>query len=146
MSRGIQSNGVKSEDLRCFDELLGRWEIRHPDSYGLLKKAYSELLQLKGDGTFLWDPNPLWAKPEGCWGIIIDTDTQRPKLYFEERKGVSFRGHWLVFIRLPFGDREETMIHWQRTRCDAVVFGDRIWAGRMVMKTRESSSVPTGTI
>jgi hypothetical protein len=79
-----------------------------------------ENLELRIDGTLPWDPPPPWTKPDGRWGITVDEDTQLMRLYFERRNGGSYRGNWLVAIRLTI--HTGLMLHWQRTRADAVVF------------------------
>jgi len=62
----------------------------------MINENYVEILELKSDGTFSWDPTPLWARPEGRWGITGDTEIKQLRLWFEQRKGEMFRGHWLV--------------------------------------------------
>jgi hypothetical protein len=114
------------------DELMGRWEIRYPGADGMIIKDYAELLELRPDGTFSWNPTPLWAKPEGRWGVTRKTGTQQIKLYFEERSGQRFRSQWVVFTTIRFGERELRAIHWQRKHYGAVVFDDRIFTGRRI--------------
>ena len=58
----------------------------------------------------------------------MDGNTQRMRLYFEERHGGDYGGNWLVAIRLTV--HTELMRHWQRTRSDAVVFDDRVLVAR----------------
>jgi hypothetical protein len=126
---------MKAEDLGYADELLGYWEIRYPGTDGLINESDVESLELRLDGT--WNPTPLWAKPEGRWGITVREGTGQVRLYFEERPGGAVRGHWLVLNTLRFGENEERMIHWQRTRYGAAVFADRILTGRWVAKATD---------
>ena len=122
------------------DALVGVWEIRYPGTDGLINDSYVELLELRGDGTFAWNPPPLWVKPDGRWGVTGTEGTSELKLHFEERRGKTFRGNWLVLTNLRVGEREERAIHWQRTQSGAVVFDDRIFAGRAVRKTQPAVS------
>jgi hypothetical protein len=127
---------MKAEDLHYLDELLGCWEIRYPGKDGMIVKSHVESLELKVDGTFSWNPTPLWVKPEGRWSIAGNPQTQQMKLYIEQRKGHTFRGEWLVLTTLRFEEREERMIHWQRTQYEGVVFKDRVLTGRWLGPAR----------
>ncbi len=132
---------MRAEDLRYHDELLGNWEICYPGPDGKLHLGYVESLELRADGHFSWNPTPLWVKPEGRWGVATDADTGSWKLYFEERRGVSFRGANLVITNFVVGGTQELRMHWQRTCSGAVVFEDRIWCGRKVAGDASVSGV-----
>jgi len=120
------------EDLRYLDELLGVWEIGYPRPDGVINaSSYAERLELRMDGTYSWTPSPLWARPAGKWGVLADPDTGEFKLYFETRRG-GFRGEWLVITTFRDAAPEVRLIHWQRTVTQAVVFNDRILAGRWI--------------
>ena len=128
---------MKAEELGYVEALLGHWEVQYPGADGMIIEDYVERLELRIDGTFSWDPTPLWAKPEGRWGITVGPDTQRMRLYFQERNGGGYRGNWLVALR--FGVQTELMLHWQRTRADAVVFDDRVLVARQITKGTETT-------
>jgi hypothetical protein len=119
---------VNADDLRSYDQLLGHWEIRYPERPGI-ERDYAEHLQLRSDGVYTWEPTPLWAKPEGRWGVAGNWEANELNLYFEERRG-TFRGQCLVLTDLKVSGRTERYVHWQRTHYSAVVFADRILAGR----------------
>ena len=121
---------MKAEDLGYVEALLGHWEVRYPGADGMLVEDYAERLELKVDGTFSWEPTPLWAKPEGRWGITFEQKSERMRLHFEERNGGGYRGNWLVVATLRLGAHTELMFHWQRTRADGVVFDDRLLVAR----------------
>src|ERR1019366_9944711 len=110
--------------------LLGHWEVQYPGADGMIVEDYIERLELRIDGTFSWTPTPLWARPQGRWGVTVDSDTGQMRLYIEERNGGGYRGNWLVLMR--FGADTEWMFHWQREGADAVVFDDRGLVARQV--------------
>jgi hypothetical protein len=130
---------VKAEDLGYVEALLGHWEVRYPGADGMIVEDYAERLELKVDGTFSWEPTPLWAKPEGRWGITVDDETEKMRLYVEERNAHGYRGNWLVVVTLRFGAHTELTFHWQRTFADAVVFADRVLVARQVAKRTEET-------
>jgi hypothetical protein len=125
---------MNAEDLGYVEELLGLWEVQYPGADGMLVEDYAERLELKVDGTFSWEPTPLWAKPDGRWGISINGDTGEMRLCIEERSKDRYRVHWLVLVTLPVGAHSALIWHWQRTRADAVVFADRILVARQYRK------------
>jgi hypothetical protein len=98
----------------------------------MIVEDYVETLELRIDGTFAWNPTPLWARQEGRWGITENEDTGQMRLYFEERNGGTYRGNWLVLAALPVGGHTVVLLHWQRTCADAVVFDDRVLVARQV--------------
>ena len=120
-------------ELGYIDALLGHWDVRYPGADGMIVDGYVEALELKIDGTFSWNPTPLWAKPGGRWGIEF-VGAEQMKLYIEERRG-GYRANWLVFGAMP-----EPMWCWQRTRTDGVVFDDRV-----LMARRNTSCRPAPT-
>jgi hypothetical protein len=128
---------MKAEELGYIEELLGHWEIQYPGPDGMIVEDYVETLELRIDGTFAWDPTPLWAKQEGRWGITVGDETGQIRLYFEERNGGTYRGNWLVLAALPLGGHTVVMLHWQRTWADAVIFNDRVLVARQVARETE---------
>jgi len=84
---------MNAEELGYAEELLGQWEIWYPGPDGMINEGYVESPELRIDGRFSWNPTPLWAKPEGRWGITVKVGTRQMRLYFEERNGGTFRGN-----------------------------------------------------
>lgn len=123
---------MKADELGYIEELLGHWEIRYPGPDGMIVADYIESLELRIDGTFSWNPTPLWAKQNGRWGVTVDEESGQIRLYFEERNGGTYRGNWLVLAALPLGGRTVVTLHWQRTCADGVVFDERVLVARQV--------------
>jgi hypothetical protein len=123
---------MKAEDLGYVEVLLGHWTVQYPGADAMIIEDYAEQLELKVDGTFSWNPTPLWAKQNGRWGVTVDDDSGHIRLYFQERNGGTYRGNWLLLTALPLGGDKVVMLHWQRTWADAVVFRDRLLIARQI--------------
>ena len=107
---------MKADELGYIEELLGHWEIRYPGPDGMIVADYIESLELRIDGTFSWNPTPLWAKQNGRWGVTVDEESGQIRLYFEERNGGTYRGNWLVLAAVPLGGHSVVMLHWHSAR------------------------------
>lgn len=114
------------EDLFCVEEILGLWDVKYPGPDGMIIDSYSERLELKRDGTYIWNPSPSWAPKNGVWGVRKTPDGSLV-LCFEENNAFTLRCNYLVIISLPFKEGISIFLNWQRTHGDAVVFDDRIF-------------------
>jgi hypothetical protein len=82
------------------------------------------------------------APPSGFGRLLpvaVRQETEKMRLYFEQRNGGGYRGNWLLLGALRFGANTELMFHWQRTRTDGVVFDDRVLIARQVNQGTEAT-------
>lgn len=133
--KDLPSN-IRSQ-LFYFPVMIGPWDIFYGGEDGMLRNDFHETLELRGDGTFRWEPLPIWAKPDGQWGLLKDARWVRMKgenqpvnvggeaLCFEKSDG-SFRCNYLVLVDLNRDGHWH--MNWTRTRGDAVIFVDRLWS------------------
>jgi hypothetical protein len=113
----------KHEELGLPEIMFGPWDVRYPDSDGMIVDEHIQRLVLSHDGTYTWSPCPEWARNGARWGVTR-TPEDGLELWFETRDG-TFVGNFLVPLML---DPEGPLyLNWQRTRADAVVFKDRIF-------------------
>ena len=118
-----------SKEVGLIEAALGDWDIKYPGPDEMIREDYVEKLQLKRDGTYLWNPPPLWALGRGEW-VVIKTQDGLLKLGFTDRHG---RWRWGYLVLMKLGKSETYFMNWTRTRGDAVIFADRIFrADRLV--------------
>lgn len=103
--------------------LMGAWEVKYPGPDDMIQDDYSERLELKGDGTFSWNPAPAWAPKTGTW-LVEQTHDNVLRLGFEDKWG-HVRWNYLVLIQMKKGG--PLFLNWQSTRGDVVIFADRIF-------------------
>lgn len=66
--------GVAAEELGYIEEVLGLWDVKYPGPDGMITEGYVERLELRRDGTYLWNPPPAWALKTGKWGVVKTQD------------------------------------------------------------------------
>lgn len=118
-----RQSAITADALGYIDEAMGLWEVKYPGFDGMIRDDHVEWLELKGDGTYVWNPPPVWAPRIGKWGVTR-TQEGHLKLCFEE-KTKSLRCNFLVLTQFEKGG--PFSLNWQRTCGDAVVFADRIF-------------------
>lgn len=136
-SAGLVPERTGTEDLGCYEWLLGNWEICYPDKEGLIREDYFERLELRPDLTYRWDPAPLWAKSSGSYGVTAWEEGL--KLYFEQRRTTALRGNHLVPVEIPTPEGPVVLLNWQRMFNNAVVLSDRVFVARRPRRTAEST-------
>ena len=109
--------------IGLIEEALGQWEVKYPGLDHMIQEDHVENLELKRDGTYTWNPPPVWASRTGEWGVI-KTDEGFLKLVFRDLHG-RVRSGFLVLMKI--GKTGSVFLNWTRTRGDAVLFADRIW-------------------
>lgn len=120
--RALTKEHVDAQEIGLIEAAIAEWEIKYPGADGMIQENYVERLELKRDGTFTWNPPPLWALERGEWGVIKTQDGLL-KLGFTDRDS---RWRWNYLVLMKIGKSGEYFLNWQRTRGDAVYFGDRI--------------------
>lgn len=99
---------VRSQ-LFYYPVMVGPWEIFYGGEDGMLRNDFHETLELREDGTFRWEPLPIWAKPNGRWGLVKDalgTDEWRERARQYRRRGSVLREvRWLVPLQLSGAGR-----------------------------------------
>lgn len=111
------------QELGLIEAALGEWDIKYPGPDEMIREDYVEKLQLKRDGTYLWNPPPAWAPETGEFGII-KTEDGFLKLGFKDTHG---RSRWGYLVLMKVGKVGPIFLNWQRTYGHAVIFADRIW-------------------
>lgn len=120
----VGRTGVTAEELGYIEEVLGLWEVKYPGPDGMINEDHVERLELRRDGTYVWNPPPAWARRTGKWGIVKARDGEL-RLCFEEKTTTRLRCNYLVLMQLERG--APFFLNWQRTRGDVVAFADRIF-------------------
>jgi hypothetical protein len=111
-----------SQGFGLIEEALGNWEVKYPGSDGMIREDYIERLDLKRDGTYRWEPSPVWAPGVGEWGVLKTEEGL--KLGFTDTHG---RWRWGFLVLMKVGKDGAYFMNWTRTRGDAVIFADRIF-------------------
>jgi hypothetical protein len=113
------------QEVGFIEGALGKWNVKYPGHDEMILEDYVERLELKRDGTYTWDPTPVWAPGSGVWGVVR-TEEGFLKLCFKDTRGRT-RSGFLVLMKV--GTDGPIFLNWQRNYGHAVIFSDRIWRG-----------------
>ena len=119
----VRKDNYDSQKTWIIEEALGNWEVKYPGPDGMIREDYTEKLELKRDGTYSWNPSPVWAPAVGEWGVV-KTEDRLLKLCF---KDMDERWRWGYLVLIKLGRSGTYFMNWTRTRGDAVIFADRIF-------------------
>ena len=125
----LSACGSVTASRSSFEDIGGRYVLQtfqghtlptgHPDGWTITAGN----MELKLDGTYTWNPPPVWAPRIGVWGVV-KTEEGFLKLCFEDNRG---RLRYGFLVLMKFGTGESYYMNWTRTRGDVIIWSDRIW-------------------
>ena len=114
---------VESLEVGLIEEILGLWDVKYPGPDYMIREDYVERLELKRDGTYCWNPPPVWAPRRGGWRVLKTHEGLLALCLLD----IHNRLRWGYLVVMAVGANGPYYLNWTRTRGDAVIFADRIW-------------------